>query len=191
MRSEREPNLRLLIAEDPPTELVAERLRDGRVALGTRVRDRAGTWQAGELHLLNPEAQAELTAWLTTPVESAWIDTIRNRRNEPLRTAGELYGEGPGAVRRLALETVGELPPELMARAMILLTNSLGPRSRQRLVDRLNRTEDRGEDAALRRRLAEENESFAYAVAAAALFDALAEAVFPEDISSEEDDSHP
>ncbi len=178
--------MRLLISEDPATELVAERLRDGRVAIGTRVRDREGVWQAGELHLLDPEAQTELAAWLALTVEAAWFDTVRNRQSQVLRTAGELYGEGPGAVRQLAIDTVSELPPELAARAMILLANSLGPRSRQRLVDRLNRTEDLEEDAELRRRLADENEGFAYAIAAAALFDALANAIFPEDLTSEE-----
>lgn len=178
----REPPLHLLISSDPPTELVAERLRDGRVAMGTRTRGKDGTWHPGELHLLDPPAQLELAGWLAPAVEGAWTETVRQRRAEPLRTAGELYGEGPGAVSRLAFDILGELPPDLLARAMILLANAVGPLARDRLIDRLNETDDRSEDEELRRRLADENEAFAYAVAAAALFGALAEGVFPEDL---------
>ena len=36
------------------------------------------------------------------------------------------------------------------------------------------------------RRIADENEAFAYAVAAASLFDALAEGVYPEDLDADE-----
>ena len=180
--SPREPALHIEVGQDPPAELFAERLRDGRVALGTRARRRDGGWEPGELLLLAPEAQLELAAWLAPSVQAAWASTVRQRRDDPLRTAGELYGEGPGAVQRLAFETLAELPPGLLARAMILLANAVGPSNRSRLVDRLNSTDDVSEEAELRRRLADENESFAYAVAAAALFDALAEGVFPEDV---------
>ena len=62
-----------------------------------------------------------------------------------------------------------------MRRAMLLLANAIGPGARGRLVERINSTSDRSEDLLLRRRLADENESFAYAIAAAALFDALEE----------------
>jgi hypothetical protein len=163
------------IGDQPPTMLVAERLRDGRVALGTRVQRPDGEWDPGELHLLDRSAQLDFAAWLTSAVEAGWIDTIRHRRTDTLRTANELYGEGPGAVMRLALDTLAEISPALLARAMILLANSVGPTSRDRLVDRLNETEDRSEDLELRRRLQDQNETFAYAIAAAALFDALEE----------------
>ena len=178
----REPGLQLLITREPPTMLVAERLRDGRVALGTRTERPGGDWEPGELHLLNPAAQMELAGWLASAVEDAWIETVRQRRTEPLRTAGELYGDGPGAVSRLAIETLAEIPPDLLARAMILLANAVGPYTRGRVVQRLNETEDRGEEMELRRRLADENESFAFAIAAAGLFDALAQGVLPEDV---------
>ena len=51
---------------------------------------------------------------------------------------------------------------------------------RERLIQRLNRTSNRSEDAALRRRLADEHEAFAYAVASAALFDALGRRLLDE-----------
>ena len=178
----RDPTLHIEIGQDPRTELFAERLRDGRVALGTRMRDGDGGWEPGDLVLLDPQAQLELAAWLAPSVEAGWAETVRQRRDEPLRTAGELYGEGPGAVKRLAFETLAELPPGLVARAMVLLANAVGPSARSRLVDRLNSTLDVSEEAELRRRIADENESFAYAVAAAALFGALAEGIFPEDV---------
>jgi hypothetical protein len=178
----KEPGFQALISEDPATMLVAERLRDGRVALGTRVQRPDGEWDVGELHLLDPTVQLDLAAWLAPAVEAGWIDTIRQRRTDPLRTAGELYGEGPGAVTRFALDTLAEIPPALVSRAMILLANAVGPRARSRLVERLNETANRSEDSELRRRLADENEAFAYAVAAAALFDALEEGVYPEDV---------
>lgn len=162
------------MAEEPPTVLYAEWLRDGRVAVGTRRQERDGSWTPGELHLLEPSAALDLAAWLSPLVEQSWTDAIRERRAEPLRTARELYGEGPGGAERLAEEMLREIPAELVARGLILLANSIGPEARARLVDRLNRTTSAGEDSALRRRLADENEAFAYAVAAAALFDALA-----------------
>lgn len=170
-----------LISDDPPTLLVAERLRDGRLALGTRVRDTAGTWVPGEVHFLPATLPLDLAAWLAPAVEAGWIDTVRQRQAEPLRTAGELYGEGPGALRQLAFDTLAEIPPDLLGRAMILLANSVGPNARERLVERLNETDSRSEEMELRRQLADENEAFAYAVAAAALFDALSRGLLPED----------
>ena len=176
------PGLQIQIADDPPTVLVAERLRDGRVALGTRVQRTDGQWDAGELHLLEPAAQLDLASWLAPLVEFNWIETIRQRQSEPLKTAGELYGTGPGAVLRFALDTVAEISPALMTRAMILLANAVGPHAHERLVERLNETDNRSEDMELRRRLIDENETFAYAVAAAALFDALQQGIDPEDL---------
>jgi len=169
----RPPGFQTPVADDPPMTLFAERLRDGRVALGTRTQLQDGEWEAGELHILEPSAYLDLTAWLAPLVHDAWIGTVRDRRAEPLGTAQELYGEEPGGVERLAERILREIPPKMLARAMILLANSIGPRSRDRLVDRLNRTEDVSEDAELRRRLADEHEAFAYVIAAAALFDAL------------------
>lgn len=171
-----------LISDDPPTMLIAERLRDGRMALGTRVQDTEGRWQAGELHLLDPAVQLDLAAWLAPLVETDWIETVRQRQLDPLRTAEELYGEGPNALSRLAFDTLGEVHPALLRLGMILLANAIGPDARERLVERLNETDDRSEDMELRRRLADENEGFAYAVAAAALFDALARGVLAEDV---------
>lgn len=161
------------ILSDPPTVLHAEWLRDGRVAFGTRHQRRDGQWEAGELQVLEPSACLDLAAWMSPVVVDGWLDSIRERQAEPLKTARELYGEGPPAAERLALEMLQEIPPELMVRALVLLANSLGPENRERLVQRLNRTRNRSEEAALRRRLADEHEAFAYAVAAAGLFDAL------------------
>lgn len=171
-----------LISDEPPTLLIAERLRDGRMALGTRVRGPDGDWVPGELHFLDPSVQLDLAAWLAPMVEAGWIETVRQHQADPLRTALELYGEGPGALSRLALDTVAEIPPGLMSRALVLLANAVGPEARERLVERLNETESRSEDMELRRRLADENEAFAYAIAAAALFDALARGVLQEDL---------
>lgn len=168
-----EPGLEISIGEEPPTVLFAERLRDGRVALGTRVQQRDGSWEPGELHLLDPSAYLDLAAWLTGPVEDAWIKTVRDRQPEPLRTAAELYGDDPGAIERLLEAMLREIPPALLLRAMVLLANSIGPEARERLVSRLNRTASPAEEAELRRRLADQGEAFAYAVAAAALYDAL------------------
>lgn len=170
-----------LISEDPPTLLVAERLRDGRIAVGIRERGADGEWEPGELHLLPTTAQLDLAAWLADAVERGWIDTVRERQRQPMKTAGELYGEGPGALRQLALDTLAEIPPDLMLRAMILLSNSVGPAARERLVERINETDDRSEEMELRRRLADASETFAYAVSASALFDALARGLLPED----------
>lgn len=171
---EREPGFEAVVGEDPATVLYAERLRDGRVALGTRRRRRDGEWEPGEMNLLEPSACLDLAAWLAPVIEDSWIDAVRERRAEPLRTAEELYGEGAEGVSRLALQMLQEIPPRLLTRAMILLANALGPEARERLVQQLNRTSNPLEDAMLRRRLADEHEAFAYAVAAAALFDALA-----------------
>lgn len=173
MANSRFPGFETLLAEDPPTVLYAERLRDGRVALGTRVRRADGEWEAGELHLLEPAVFLDLAGWLSPVVEDAWIETVRERQEDSLRTARELYGDEAGAVERLAGEIIREIPPALLVRALILLVNSIGPEARRRLVSRLNETENFSEDAALRRQIAEESETFAYGVAAAALFDAL------------------
>jgi hypothetical protein len=131
--------------------------------------------------------QLDLAAWLVPAVEDGWIDTVRQRQADPVRTAGELYGEGPGALARLALNTVAEIPPPLLARSMILLANSLGPGARDRLVGRLNETSSRSEEAELRRQMADENQTFAYAIAAAALYDALSRGIIPEDVRSTSD----
>ena len=163
----------VMIQDDPPTVLHAEWLRDGRVALGTRRQRRDGGWEAGELQVLEPAVCLDLAAWLSPIVVEGWIESIRERQGEPLQTAKELYGEGAGAAERLALEMLREIPAELVVRGLVLLANSMGPESRERLIQRLNRTSNRSEDAALRRRLADEHEAFAYAVASAALFDAL------------------
>jgi hypothetical protein len=178
----RAPSFQARISDDPPVVIVAERLRDGRLALGTRRQRPNGEWVAGEFHLLDSSVQLDLASWLAPAVEAGWIDTVRQRQADPLRTAGELYGEGPGAVSRFAFDTLEQLPPELLGRAMILLANAIGPNARARLVERLNETSNRSEDLELRRRLADENEAFAYAIAAAALFDALAHTIYPEDV---------
>lgn len=166
--------LEIVLQEDPPTLLHAEWLRDGRVAMGTRRQRRDGTWDAGELYVLEPSACLDLAAWLTPIVVAGWIDSVRERQAEPLRTAHELYGEGEPAATRLAMEMLRELPPDLLARGLILLANSIGPENRERLIQRLNRTGDRSEDSALRRRLADEHEALAYVVAAAGVLDAVA-----------------
>lgn len=170
----REGPLEILIGDEPRTVLFAERLRDGRVALGTRTLERDGEWKPGELHLLEPTAYLELAAWLAPAVEDAWVETVRARGAESLRTAEELYGEGHAGVRRLANDMADQLPASLLARAMMLLANSIGPEARERLVSRLNATDSVSEDARLRRRLADEREAFAYVVAAAALYDSIA-----------------
>jgi hypothetical protein len=179
--TEPDPGFEVRIGDDPTTVLYAERLRDGRIALGTRTRGPDGTWAAGELNLLEPAAYLGLAAWLSPAVVDGWIDAVRSRQAAPLRTAEELYGGGDAAVRRLAMEMVREVPSALLARAMILLANAVGPEARERLVTRLNETSSPSEEATLRRRLAEENDAFAFAVAAAALFDALARGIGPGD----------
>jgi hypothetical protein len=180
-----DPPFEAVVQQDPPTVLHAEWLRDGRIALGTRHQNRDGKWEAGELHLLEPPVALDLAAWLTPVVLDGWIDSVRERLGEPLQTARELYGEGTAAAERLALEMLREIPPELLVRSLILLANSLGPENRERLVQQLNRTTSRMEDAALRRRLADEHEAFAYAVAASALFDALARGVIEDESEPE------
>lgn len=175
----REPMLEIAVSEEPRTVLYAERLRDGRIALGTRTW-RDGAWKPGELHLLEPAAYLNLASWLAPAVEDAWMDTVRQRQAEPLRTAFELYGSDSGAVERLTERTLEEIPPDLLARAMILLANAIGPQARARLVERLNRTGSVSEDAELRRRLADEHEAFAYAISAAALYDAIARGIDEE-----------
>jgi hypothetical protein len=169
-----EPGFEAIIGDDPPVVLYAERLRDGRIALGVRTQGPDGSWSPGELHLLEPGVHLGLAAWLSPAVEDGWLETVRSRQAGPVRTAEELYGEGAGSVLRLALEMVREIPVALLGRAMLLLANSIGPEARERLVTRLNATESEAEEAALRRRLAEESEAFAFAVAAAALLDAVA-----------------
>ena len=169
----RDTRLELPLAEDPGSVLFAERLRDGRIAIGTRQRDASGSWGAGELHLLAPSDYLALAGWFAEPVREAWLGVIREKQADQLRTAAELYGEGPAAVNRLALDVLAELPPPLLLRALLLLINSLGPEARERLVSRLNESPSSADDDQLRRELAEQGEGLAYAVAAAALYDAL------------------
>jgi hypothetical protein len=153
--------------------LTAERLRDGRIAMRTNEPEGVGTSTGGELTILGPREALELTGWLATAVEEGWLRTVRDRAAEIHRTARELYGDEHDAERRLADVMVSELPPALLRRAFVLLVNSIGPASRERLVTRLNETDDFSEEAILRRRLAEEQEAFGYAIAAAALFDLI------------------
>jgi len=179
-REDVDPAFEAVIQRDPPTVLHAEWLRDGRVALGTRHQRRDGSWEAGELQLLEPAVCLDLAAWLSPIVLDGWIESVRERQMEPLQTAQELFGEGSAGAERLALEMLREIPSELIVRGLVLLANSMGPENRERLVQRLNRTSSGAEDAALRRRLADEHEAFAYAVAAASLFDALARRLVEE-----------
>lgn len=169
----RDPAFTVPLASDSRAELYAERLRDGRVVLGTRVALQDGEWEHGELHLLAEGAALALAGWLAPLVHEAWLGAVRERRAEQLRTASDLHGEGAGAVHRLALESLREIPPGLLVHALLLLINAIGPEARERLVLRLNRTRDISEEEMLRRRLDEEREAFAYAIAAAALLDAL------------------
>lgn len=141
--------------------------------MGTRTLGKDGAWTPGEMQVLPPNAYLDLAAWLSPAVEDGWIDTVRARGEDPMRTATELYGEGPAAARRLADDMLREVPHTLLARAMVLLANSIGPESRERLISRVNTTGDVSEEAMLRRRLADEEEAFAYVVAAAALYDAI------------------
>jgi hypothetical protein len=174
-----EPGLEIVLSERPRVVLYAERLRDGRVALGTRRQTDRG-WENGEMHLLEPSAYLDLAAWLAPLVSSAWIDAIRDRQPEPLRTAEELFGGGSEGVARLTADMLEQIPHALLVRAMILLANSIGPEARNRLVQQLNRTTNPSDDAMLRRRMADESEAFAYAVATAALYDALASGLVEE-----------
>src|SRR5690606_14871198 len=123
----------------------------------------------------------DLAGWLSLAVEDAWIETVRDRQADSIRTARELYGEQADPPGRLAQEVLREIPPHLLVRALVLMVNSIGPEARRRMVARLNRTADFSEDAALRRQLAEESEAFAYGVAAAALFDAVHQGLDAED----------
>lgn len=166
------PGLEIVLSETPRTVLFAERLRDGRVALGTRSNE-GGQLRVGELHLLDSAALTALAAWLAPAVEESWLATVRERQEESLRTAHDLYGEGSQAVDRFATDVLRQIPDDLMVRALILLVNSIGPAARASLVSRLNSTPDSAEDLAIRQRLAQEHETFAYGVAAAALYDAL------------------
>lgn len=166
----REPEFQVLLDPELETILFAERLRDGRIALGTRS-ERGGA--PGEIHLLPAPVYLALAAWLADAVEEAWLGTVREHLPQQSATAEDLYGTGREALRRFGADLLDELPPAMLARALILLLNSLGPQTRERLVARLNRTADEGEDAALRRQLMEQQESFAYAVGAAAVYDAL------------------
>jgi len=185
-RGSKETVLELPLADEPGAVLFADRLRDGRLAIGTRRRDEAGEWTAGEMHLLQPAAGLALAGWLSAMVDEEWLGTIRERQAEPLRTAGELYGQGRAGVERLALEMMREIPPGLIARGLMLLANSIGPEARERLIQRLNSTDDTSEDQILRRRLADEREAFAYVVAAAALFDALETGIANDEPPGEE-----
>jgi hypothetical protein len=162
------------LTEEGDVVLFAERLRDGRLALGTRRWDGA-EWKPSELHLIERPAYLALAGWLGRIVEESWIESVRERQEESLRTAQDLYGDAADGAERLAVEMMRQLPPSLLRRALLLLVNSIGPESQNRLVERLNLTGDRSEDAQIRRRLAEAQEALAYAVAAAALFDAIEE----------------
>lgn len=170
-------HLEIPLSDHPPTVLYAEPLRDGRVALGTRTRGADGRWHAGELHVLEPAAYLALGAWLAAPIERAWIDTVRERREAQLRTAADLYGPGSAAAQRLAEEVLRELPRPLLVRALVLLLNSLGPAAHERHVAALNAAPPGPEEEELRRRLEELREGFAYALSAAALLDAVASGI--------------
>lgn len=159
----RVPPLSLPLDEETGETLRAERLRDGRVALG------AADGGEGALHLLSPRAAAALAGWLAPVVEETWEETLRGRLGDALATADGLYPDEPERARRHARDLLDQIPPRLLARALTLLANSIGPASREEMVRSLNRTADRSEEAWLRRRLAEEGDAFAYVVAAAAL----------------------
>lgn len=166
---------------DPPgSALLVERLRDGRIALSVRPTGDVAR-EGGDLYLLDPKGALALAAWLTPAVERAWEESLVAHQPDQLRTAEDLYGAGAGAVRRLAEETEREIPAGLLSRAMVLLANSIGPEARERLVSRLNQTLSPSEDGELRRRLAEEREAFAYALAAASLFHALEHLSFDDE----------
>jgi hypothetical protein len=166
------PDLAVALGDDGDTELFAERLRDGRIVIGTRERTTDG-WKPHGLHVLNRAAFLALAGWLAEPVEEAWLDTVRERQDQQLRTAHDLFGTEADAAERLASEMLRHLPPALLRRALILLVNSIGPEARSRLVQRLNRTADVSEEGQLRRDLAETDEALGYAVAAASLLDAI------------------
>jgi hypothetical protein len=169
---EREPVVEIPLADEPEAALLLDRLRDGRLAVGIRPSPRRG--DRAELAVLDTPAALALASWLSTAVEDAWRPSVREHRDEQLRIAFELHGPGTASVEALAAALLREIPPGLLARALILLANAIGPDARARMVARLNATPSVSEDAELRRRLAEEGEAFGYAVAAAAVFDALA-----------------
>ena len=150
--------------------LRADRLRDGRVALAGKTSDGAA---AGELHLLPPGSALALAAWLSSTVEQAWIDSVRERLPAQRALAEDLYGEEERRLHRLGAQLLDEVPPGLLSRALILLANAIGPDARRTIIDELNQTSDVSADAILRRRLAEESDAFAYVVAAAAVYDGI------------------
>jgi hypothetical protein len=172
--SQRDPDFTTPIGDDGDTQLFAERLRDGRVVIGTRERTADG-WEPHGLQVLERSAYLALASWLAEPVEEAWLETIRERRAEQLRTAYDLFGSEADPEERLAAEMLRQVPPALLRRALILLVNAIGPDARTRRVRRLNRTDDVSEEAILRRDIAEADEALGYAVAAAALLDAAGE----------------
>jgi hypothetical protein len=167
------PDFTVPLSDDGDSELFAERLRDGRIVIGSRERTGEG-WNPHGLHVLGRPAYLALAGWLAEHVEEAWLDTIRERQQEQLGTAADLFGDEPDPASHLASEMLRQLPPALLRRALLLLSNAIGPESRSRLVQRLNRTGDVSEEGRLRRDLAEADEALGYAVAAAALLDAMA-----------------
>ena len=169
----REPGLTLAFPDDPDTVLRLEQLRDGRIAIGTQRRGKDGEWIGGELQLLDERSYLALAGWLSSAVEESWLGTVREHQAAQLRTVHELYGEEADGAERMTDALIKQIPPPLMRRALLLLINAIGPETRNRLVAHLNQTGDASEDAWLRRRLDEEQEAFAYAVAAATLFDAI------------------
>jgi hypothetical protein len=93
----RHRRLTVPLGPEGDTLLSAERLRDGRVAVGTRRRVGGDEWQPGDLLVLDRPAFLALAGWLDEAVEDAWIDAVRERQAEPLRTARErigIVGEG-------------------------------------------------------------------------------------------------
>ncbi|MBA4158649.1 MAG: hypothetical protein H0X65_14405 [Gemmatimonadetes bacterium] len=169
----REPGLTLALSGDPDTVLHVEQLRDGRVAIGVRRRSKNGEWTGSDLYLLDERSCLAMAGWLSPIVEDSWIGTVRERQAAQLRTSQELYGEEADGAALMADAVLKQIPAALMRRALLLLINAIGPETRNRLIEHLNRTGDMSEDAWLRRRLDEEQEAFAYAVAAAALFDVI------------------
>jgi hypothetical protein len=157
--------LRLPLEGPGGAELWVRRAADGGVALAIG--------GEGQVLALSPPAASALAAWLTPTVVGEWMGTVREHLEPQLATAEALFGEERGAARQLGNKLLEEVPAGLLAQALVLLANAIGPRSRERLVDRINATADFSEDLILRRRLAQEGDAFAYVVAAAALFDAL------------------
>lgn len=158
------------LAGDAGPRFFAEWLRDGRLALGLR-----GTTPdaPSEIHTLAPDAALALVAWLTPLVEREWLPVARRRAEAQLALAEQVHGEERGGIRRTAMQMLDELPPRLLARALALLANAIGPGEHARKVRELNRTANFSDDLRLRQSLAEETSAFAYVLAAAALFDAI------------------